>query len=131
LKFKAVFEMSTSVVIKKKLVRKPKVMVEEPPTSQEKSVWLSMRRIPKDKPLAIIWEHVEDISDDENDTPQAAGKRLSTLKATRDQIRRRAYENKLASLHSAGLFLAWGPPKRLETHSNYTFVYQRTAAYPY
>jgi len=120
--------MSSPVVIKKKLVRKPKVEVF--PVSQEKSVWLSMCRVPKDKPLAIIWEHVEDISDDENDSPQAAGKRLSTLKATRDQIRRRAYENKLSELQGAGLFLDWRS-KLLETHSNYTFEYQRTAVYPY
>jgi hypothetical protein len=128
--------MSTvSTVIKKKvLVRKPVVKLilpdQVPAASQEKSLWLSMRRIPKDKPPAINWEHVEDISDDENDTPQAAGKRLSRMKAIRDSMQRRFYENQLEALQNAGLFLSWSPVRRLETHSNYTFEYRRTPAYP-
>ena len=76
-----------------------------------KSVWLLMRRTPKEKPLPIVWEHVEDISDDEEDTPQAAGKRLSMMKATKAKMQRRDYENQLDALQRAGLFLNWSKPK--------------------
>jgi len=103
------------------------VELEEP---MNESIWMHMRRIPKEKPAPFVWENVEDISDDENDTPQAAGKRLSMMKATRDQMQRRAYENKLAALQGAGLFLKWSKPKLLETHENYDYVVQSTYAYP-
>ena len=96
----------------------------------EKSIWMYMRRVPKEKPAPIVWEGIEDISDDENDTPQAAGKRLSTLKATRDLIRRRYYKERLEEFQSAGLFLNWGPVKPLKTHSNYDYEVQSTYAYP-
>lgn len=87
------------------------------PTSMDKSIWLSMRRAPRMKMDPIIWEHVEDISDDENDTPQAAGKRLSKMKATRDHMQRRAYERKFDEYQCAGLFLNWSKPKPIEVHS--------------
>ena len=88
-------------------------VVEEP---VKKNHWMtSASRIKKVQPMAIIWENVEDISDDENDTPQAAGKRLSTMKATRDQIRRRAYRSKVAELQFAGLFLNWEEQEPLQT----------------
>ena len=88
------------------------VAVEEP---MKESIWMHMHRIPKEKPAPFVWENVEDISDDENDTPQAAGKRLSTMKATRDQIRRRHYKSKVAELQFAGLFLNWEEQEPLQT----------------
>ena len=103
-----------SKVVKKIKVKKSLPVVEEPVV--KKNHWMtSASRIKKVQPMAIIWEHVEDISDDENDTPQAAGKRLSTMKATRDQIRRRAYRSKVAELQFAGLFLNWEEQEPLQT----------------
>jgi hypothetical protein len=95
-----------------------------------KSVWLLMRRTPKEKPLPIVWEHVEDISDDEEDTPQAAGKRLSQMKATKAKMQRRDYENQLDELQRGGLFLNWAKPKLLQTHENYDYDVISTRAYP-
>jgi hypothetical protein len=95
-----------------------------------KSVWLLMRRTPKEKPLPIVWEHVEDISDDEEDTPQAAGKRLSMMKATKAKMQRRDYENQLYGLQRAGLFMNWAKPKLLQTHENYDYDVISTRAYP-
>jgi len=97
-------------VVKKIKVKLQKLVQVNPPAVVkpiQKSVWLSYVRPPKEKPLALVWESVEDISDDEDDTPQAAGKRLSTFKATRDQIQRRAYRAKVAQMQNAGLFLSW------------------------
>ena len=83
------------------------VVLEEPKVvPQQQSIWMQMHRMPKAKTL-IIWEGIEDISDDEDDTPQAAGRRLSQLKATRDQIQRNHYCNRLEDLQDAGLFLNW------------------------
>ena len=109
-----------------KLAHVKKPVVEAP---IQTSIWMSVARLPKEKPLAIVWEGVEDISDDEDDTPQAAGKRLSTLKATRDQIQRRAYKAKVAELQNAGLFLNW-EKKVHKTHSNYSYDVQSTAIHP-
>ena len=120
---------TTKVVKKIKIKSIPVAVVEEP--AFNKSIWLLLRRNPKvKKQLPIVWENIEDISDDENDTPQAAGKRLSTMKATRDHIRRRAYENKLAELQCAGLFINWSKPQQLETHTNYYYEAQSTYAHP-
>ena len=136
-----------AVVVEKPVVKKPvrkikikaKPVVEDPaveePDVEEpmmQSIWMNVSRTPKEKPLRIVWENVEDISDDEGGTPQAAGKRLSKMKATRDQIRRRHYENNLDEFHRAGLFLNLSEPKLLETHEEqYTpFEYTVTAAYP-
>jgi len=100
------------------------------PSLPEKSIWLQMRRAPRIKiEPPLVWQNVEDISDDENDTPQAAGKRLSTMKATRDRMQRRAYQQKFDEYQCAGLFLNWAKPKPLETHSNYSFEVS-TTAYP-
>ena len=109
----------------------PVAVVEEPQV-MKKSIWMSYRREPKAKPQTFVWDNVEDISDDEGGTPQAAGKRLSMMKATRDQIRRRAYENKIDELQSVGLFRGWKEPKPIEPHpEQYTpFKYTVTAAYP-
>ena len=93
-----------------------------------------MRRAPRMKlDPPIVWEQVEDISDDENDTPQAAGKRLSYMKKTRDQMQRRAYEDELQEYQRAGLFLNWSKPKKIQVHpeQNTPFVYTPTVAYPY
>ena len=131
-----------AVVVEKPVVKKPvrkikikaKPFVEEPAVEEpmKKSIWMNFIRTPKEKPLAIVWENVEDISDDEGGTPQAAGKRLSMMKATRDQIRRRHYENNLDEFHRAGLFLNLSEPKPFEAHEEqYTpFEYTVTAAYP-
>ena len=70
------------------------------------SIWMQMRRIPKVK-TPIVWEGIEDISDDEDDTPQAAGRRLSQMKATRDRIQHKHHINRLEDLQDAGLFLNW------------------------
>jgi hypothetical protein len=105
--------VARKIKIKEKPVVVAAVTAEPTPTQAlfNKSIWLLMRRTPKEKPLPIVWEHVEDISDDEEDTPQAAGKRLSLMKKTRDQMQRRAYENQLHALQCAGLFLNWSKPK--------------------
>ena len=127
------------IKLKKILSKKPvvKVLPIEAPQmvpveaqKQEKSIWMYMRRVPKEKPAPIVWEGIEDISDDENDTPQAAGKRLSTMKATRDLIQRRYYKERLEEFQDAGLFLNWGPVRPLKTHSNYDYEVQSTYAYP-
>jgi hypothetical protein len=80
------------------------------PAAQEpvprQSIWMQMRRIPKVKP-EIVWEGVEDISDDEDDTPQAAGRRLSHMKATRNRMQSNYYTNVLVHFQNAGLFLNW------------------------
>lgn len=83
------------------------VVLEEPKVApMQQSIWMQLRRTPKAK-TPIIWEGIEDISDDEDDTPQAAGRRLSQLKATRDRIQRKHYRNRLEDLQDAGLFLNW------------------------
>ena len=72
----------------------------------QKSIWLQMRRNPKTYPT-IVWEGIEDISDDEEDTPQAADKRLSQLKTTRDRIQQEHFAIKVDELQYAGLFMNW------------------------
>jgi hypothetical protein len=124
--------VAVPAVVKKIKVKLQKLVQVNPPAVVkpiQKSVWLSYARPPKEKPLALVWESVEDISDDEDDTPQAAGKRLSTLKATRDQIQHRAYKAKVAQMQNAGLFLGW-EKKVQKTHSNYSYDVQSTYAYP-
>jgi hypothetical protein len=81
---------------------------QEPAAPQEpqRSIWMQMRRAPKVK-TSFIWEGVEDISDDEDDTPQAAGRRLSQMKATRDRMQYKHSVNRLEDLQDAGLFLNW------------------------
>ena len=89
------------------------VILEEPlpvsvsmATVPRKSIWLQMRRNPKTYPT-IVWEGIENISDDEEDTPQAAGKRLSQLKTTRDRIQQEHFAIKVDELQYAGLFMNW------------------------
>jgi hypothetical protein len=89
------------------------VILEEPlpvsvsmATVPQKSIWLQMRRNPKTYPT-IVWEGIENISDDEEDTPQAAGKRLSQLKTTRDRIQQEHFAIKVDELQYAGLFMNW------------------------
>jgi hypothetical protein len=96
----------------KKLKIKSKVPATASAAPPKKSVWLSIRTRPQvKKTLPIVWEHIEDISDDEEDTPQKAGKRLSDMKDSKVQLHRRIYEIKLDELQSAGLFLTWAPVK--------------------
>lgn len=130
----------SKTVVKKTVVKKKLVIVNNPSVGlkvedaavPQNSIWMNVRRIPKNKPLSIVWENIEDISDDENDTPQAAGKRLSTLKSVRDQIRRRAYENQLIELQNAGLFLNWTLPLDSAYEENCEYPYAKNLeAYPY
>jgi hypothetical protein len=126
-------------ILKKKpvvvLITPPPSLIEDAPEkAPAKSIWLQMRRAPRmklDPPL--VWEQVEDISDDENDTPQAAEKRLSHMKKTRDHMQRRAYEEELQEYQHAGLFLNWSKAKKIQVHpeQNTPFVYTPTVAYPY
>lgn len=118
-------ELNAAVVVKKPVSRKIKINVDLPTVAVvpvedlplfNKSIWLLMRRAPKENRLPIVWEHVEDISDDEEDTPQAAGKRLSLMKKNRDQMQRRAYERKLDEYQFAGLFQNWSKPKQIPVH---------------
>ena len=132
--YKIAMSTSVSVVAEPRKIKLKKILSKKPvvkvlPEVPEKSVWLYMRRTPKEKPEPIVWEGIEDISDDENDTPQAAGKRLSTLKATRDRIQRRYYEERLDEFQAAGLFLKWGPVKPFQTHSNYAYDVQSTSVH--
>ncbi len=131
---------TTVIVVKKKvLVKKPvvKIILEDPapapaPIIQQKSIWLTERRHPRIKSAEFVWEHIEDISEDEDDTPQAAGKRLSQMKATRDRMQRRAYEQKFDEYQCAGLFLGWSAPKFIKPHpwQDTPFNYIVTAPYP-
>lgn len=129
------FELKTVVEKNAVEVKKIKInrKVKHQPAVKKISVWMNVSRTPKEKPQTFVWENIEDISDDESSTPQAAGKRLSMMKATRDQIRRRYYENNLDEFQRAGLLLSFDEPKPLELHpEQYTpFVYTVTAAYPY
>ena len=90
------------------LIEETAAAPQEPTAPQEhqRSIWLQMRRAPKVK-TSFIWEGVEDISDDEDDTPQAAGRRLSQMKATRDRMQYKHSVNRLEDLQDAGLFLNW------------------------
>jgi hypothetical protein len=107
--------MSTATAIekkrsttKKRLIIVEDIVQEEPKVVlPQKSIWLQMRRIPKTRTPPIVWEGIEDISDDEHDTPQACGRRLSQLKATRDRIQIQHYVNRLEDLQDAGLLLNW------------------------
>ena len=83
------------------------VVLEEPKVvPPQQSIWMQLHRMPK-ATTPIIWEGIEDISDDEDDTPQACGRRLSQLKATRDRIQIQHYVNRLEDLQDAGLLLNW------------------------
>ncbi len=122
-------ELNAVEVIKIKVKRKvksklPVVAVatadEEP--QMKKSIWMHMRRTPKEKRKPIVWEDIEDISDDENDTPQAAEERVCMIKENKTRLQRRVYESKLDELQGAGLFLNWAEEKPLEIHPNQFFI---------
>jgi hypothetical protein len=97
------------VIPKKNVAVKVAVEVAE----KKQSVWLSIRTRtpPAKRTLPIVWENIEDISDDEEDTPQKAGKRLSDMKDSKERMHRRIYEIKMDELQYAGLFLNWAPVK--------------------
>jgi hypothetical protein len=69
---------------------------------------MQMRRAKKEKTAPINWVGIEDISEDEDDTPEAAKQREFNIKATSRVIKRRAYIIKIDELQHAGLFLNWG-----------------------
>ena len=98
----------SSINVSKAVKKNPSVGLKS--AAPDNSIWMNVRRTPKMKPDPVVWENIEDISDDETDTPQKAGKRLSTMKAVRDQIQRRAYKKQLIGLQNAGLFLNWSKP---------------------
>jgi hypothetical protein len=110
------------------VVRKIKIKNPAPtlPIVEERkqSVWLGIRNRtpPVKKTLPIVWEHIEDISDDEDDTPEAAKERAETMKETKARLNRRAYENKLDELQGAGLLLTWSEEKPLKIHPNQCMV---------
>lgn len=134
----------SSINVSKTVVKKKKLVIvnddpsdglinkDAPAAVRENSIWMNVRRTKKIKLDPVVYENVEDISDDENDTPQAAGKRLSTMKAVRDQIRRRGYENKLVEFQNAGLLLKWTPslPPSYSNTLKYADEYNREA-YPH
>lgn len=105
-----------TIKMKKILARKPivKLILEEP---VRPSVWLSMRRVSKFKaspsPPPINWDDIEDISDDETDSEAMQ----MQIKAFAAEFRQQEYENQLADLQSAGLFLSWSPEKLLKPHA--------------
>ena len=123
-------ELNAAAVKKIKIIKKKPVVpknnaVEKNDTEKndtEKSIWMYMRRMPKAKREPIVWEHIEDISDDEEDTPQAAEERAETMKEMKAQLNRRAYESKVDELQGAGLFLNWAEEKPLEMHPNQLFI---------
>jgi hypothetical protein len=89
----------------------------------KKSVWLSIRNRPQEsKTLPIVWEHIEDISDDEEDTPEDAEERFYLIEESKARLNRRIYENKVDELQGAGLFLSWAEEKPLEMHPNQLFI---------
>ena len=108
------------------VVRKIKIKNPTLPIVEEKkqSVWLGIRNRtpPVKKTLPIVWEHIEDISDDEDDTPEAAEERVYTIKETKARLNRRIHEIKLEELQSAGLFLSWSEDKPLKIHPNQCMV---------
>ena len=127
---KAVASKKPAAVSAKKPAVVRKIKIKNPtPTlpivdERKQSVWLSIRNRtpPVKKTLPIVWEHIEDISDDEDDTPEAAEERVYTMKETKARLNRRIHEIKLEELQSAGLFLSWSEEKPLKIHPNQCMV---------
>ncbi len=125
----------------KKIVKKRAAITAEVSTPQEapqKSIWMSMRRVPK-TPFADIvrmsppieWEGIEDISDDENDTPEAAAERSAQMKIEYQQFQDRINEAKrLDRLESEEIFGYWNRGGVFQTHTNYDYEVINTLAYP-
>ena len=76
-----------------------------PVPAQQHSIWMSMRRTPKAKPVAIQWP-TEDITDDEADIDELE-RRAHVVSKNREKVRRILYEDHLYDLQYAGLFLNW------------------------
>jgi hypothetical protein len=87
-------------------------LVETVPAIPQQSIWMSLRRAPPVK-SGIVWEGIEDITDDEADDEELE-RRATIIKETREKIQHRYYRKTLDEFHRAGLFLSWGPinPKR-------------------
>ena len=112
--------------------------VSTPQEAPQKSIWMSMRRTPK-TPFADIvrmsppieCEGIEDISDDENDTPEAAAERLEQMKLEYQQFQDRIKEAKrLDRLESEEIFGYWNRGGVFQTHTNYDYEVINTLAYP-
>jgi len=82
-------------------------LVETVPAIPQQSVWMSMRRAPPVK-SGIVWEGIEDITDDEADDEELE-RRATIIEETREKIQHRYYRKTLDGFHRAGLFLNWGP----------------------
>ena len=82
-------------------------LVETVPAIPQQSVWMSMRRAPPFK-SGIVWEGIEDITDDEADDEELE-RRATIIEETREKIQHRYYRKTLDGFHRAGLFLNWGP----------------------
>ena len=82
-------------------------LVETVPAIPQQSVWMSMRRAPPIK-SGIVWEGIEDITDDEADDEELE-RRATIIEETREKIQHRYYRKTLDGFHRAGLFLNWGP----------------------
>lgn len=104
----------------------------------QKSIWMSMRRVPLTAEAAIVrtsppieWEGIEDISDDENDTPEAAAERSEQMKIAGQNFRDRIKEAKrLDRLESEEIFGYWNRGGVFQTHTNYDYEVINTLAYP-
>ncbi len=80
-------------------------LVPVPEPAQQHSIWMTMRRAPKAKPVAIQWP-TEDITDDEADIDELE-RRAHVVSKNREKVRRILYEDHLYDLQYAGLFLNW------------------------
>ena len=104
----------------------------------QKSIWMSMRRAPQTALANIVrmsppieCEGIEDISDDENDTPEAAAERLEKMKIEYQQFQDRIKEaERLDRLESEEIFGDWNRGGLFKTHTNYDYEVINTLAYP-
>ena len=111
---------------------------EVPQVAQQKSIWMSMRRALITAEAAIVrtsppieWEGIEDISDDENDTPEAAAERSEQMKIAGQNFRDRIKEaQRLDRAESEELFHYWNRDGVFQTHTNYDYEVLNTLAYP-
>ncbi len=115
-----------------------KCAAEAPQEAPQKSIWMSMRRVPLTADAAIVrtsppieWEGIEDISDDENETPEAAAERSEQMKIAGQNFRDRIKEAKrLDRAESDELFHYWNRGGIFQTHTNYDYEVLNTLAYP-
>ena len=119
----------------KKIGKKGGKTAAAPQAAPQKSIWMSIpRRDPLTVPAilrALQWEGIEDISDDENDTPEAAAERSEQMKIAGQNFRDRLKEaQRLDRLESDELFNYWNRDGVFQTHTNYDYDVINTLAYP-